>query len=149
MAQVSELRRAVTAADEALKNGFERVNKLEEAIERSTTAPGTFDSELEAIKQRLFDVDFKLAGNRTIAEFGHPRTPNVSRRLRVAGFNDGQSDYGPTATHRRQLEIAQTEFSQILPELKQLLEVDLPELEARMEDARVPWSPGRPLPTLN
>jgi len=149
MAQVTELRRAVSAADEALKNGFDRVTKLEEALERSTVDPGTFDSELEALKQKLFDVDFKLAGNRTIAEFGHPRTPNVSRRLMVAGFNDGQSDYGPTATHRRQLEIAETEFSQILPELKQLLEVDLPELEARMEDAQVPWSPGRPLPTVN
>ena len=149
MAQVSELRRALTAADEALKNGFDRLAKLEEALKRSTTIPGTFDTELEALKQKLYDVDFELAGNRTIAEFGHPRTPNVSRRLMVAGFSDGQSDYGPTATHRRQLEIAETEFSGILSELRQLLEIDLPELEARMDDARVPWSPGRPLPAVN
>jgi len=149
MAQVAELRRAVTAADEALKNGFDRVKKLEEALERSTTAPGTFDTELEALKQKLYDVDFKLAGNRTIADFGHPRTPNITRRMRVASISDGQSDYGPTPTHRRAFEIAEMEFSEILPELRQLLEVDLPEMEARMEDARVPWSPGRPLPTVN
>jgi len=149
MAQVAELRRTVTAADEALKIGFDRVSKLEEALAQSTVDPGTFDTELEALKQRLYDVDFKLVGNRTIADFGHPRTPNIERRLRVASISDGQSDYGPTATHRRAFEIAETEFSQILPELKQLLEDDLPELEARMEDARVPWSPGRPLPTVN
>ena len=149
MAEVSELRRAVTAADEALKNAFGRVEKLEEALASSTIDPGTLDTELEALKQKLYDVDFKLAGNRSIADFGHPRTPNVSRRLRVAAITDGQSDYGPTATHRRAFEIAQIEFAEILPELRQLLEVDLPALEAEAEAERVPWSPGRPLPEVN
>ena len=146
MADVSELRRAVSAADEALKNAFGRVAKLEEALAQSTTDPGTLDSELESLRQKLHDVDFKLAGNRTIADFGHPQTPNVSRRLRVASISDGQSDYGPTATHRRAFEIARAEFAEILPELKQLIEIDLPALEAEAEAEKVPWTPGRPLP---
>ncbi len=146
MAEVSELRRAVSAADEALKNAFARVEKLQEALANSTTDPGTLDAELESLKQKLYEVDFKLAGNRSIADFGHPQTPNVARRLRVASISDGQSDYGPTATHRRSFEIAQAEFAEILPELKQLIEVDLPALEAEAEAEKVPWSPGRPLP---
>jgi photosystem II stability/assembly factor-like uncharacterized protein len=149
MAEVSELRRAVSAADEALKNAFARVEKLQEALANSTTDPGTLDSELESLKQKLYEVDFKLAGNRSIADFGHPQTPNVARRLRVASISDGQSDYGPTATHRRSFEIAQAEFAEILPELKQLIEVDLPALEAEAEAEKVPWSPGRPLPEVN
>jgi hypothetical protein len=59
------------------------------------------------------------------------------------------SDYGPTPHHRRQLEIAEAEFAEILPDLKQLLEVELPALEAKMEDEKAPWSPGRPLPEVN
>ncbi len=148
--QVAELRRAVTAADEALKNGFGRVDRLEEALAQSTADPGTLDTELEALKQRLYDVDFKLAGNRSIAEFGHPQTPNVSRRLR--GRRVQRRPVGlwphrhPPAGRSRS---PRSSSRQILPELKQLIEVDLPELEAKMEDARVPWSPGRPLPTVN
>jgi len=149
MAQVAELRRVVTAADEALKNAFGRVERLSDALGRSSIDPGTLDTELEVLKQRLYDVDVRLVGNRSAASFNLPQTPSVSRRLRVAGFNDGQSDYGPTQHHRRQLEIAETEFAAILPELKVLLEVDLPSLEAEMEAAGVPWSPGRPLPTVN
>jgi len=149
MADVSELRRAVSAANEALKNAFGRVEKLQEALANSTIDPGTLDSELETLKQKLYDVDFKLAGNRSIADFGHPRTPNVSRRLRVASISDGQSDYGPTATHRRAFEIAQIEFAEILPELRQLIEVDLPAFEVEAEAAKVPWSPGRTLPKVN
>jgi len=149
MAEVSELRRAVSAANEALKNAFGRVEKLQEALANSTTDPGTLDSELEALKQKLYDVDFELAGNRSIADFGHPQTPNVARRLLVASISDGQSDYGPTATHRRAFEIAEAEFAEILPELKQLIEVELPALEAEAEAEKVPWSPGRPLPEVN
>ena len=61
-------------------------------------------------------------------------------------MTDGQSDYGPTATHRRAFEIAAAEFAEIEPQLRELLDVDLPALEAKMEAAGVPWTPGRPLP---
>jgi photosystem II stability/assembly factor-like uncharacterized protein len=146
MREVAELQREVTGASEALGEAFKTVEILGRALNRSTFDPGTLDSELESIKQRLYEVDQKLAGNRSLASFGHPQVPNVGRRLRVATVTDGQSDYGPTATHRRAYEIAAAEFAAIKPELRELLEVELPALEAKMEAARVPWSPGRPLP---
>ena len=63
-------------------------------------------------------------------------------------MTDGQSDYGPTATHRRALEIAAAEFGDIETRLRTLIDVDLPALETRMEAAGVPWTPGRPLPEM-
>jgi photosystem II stability/assembly factor-like uncharacterized protein len=149
MARVAELRRTVSAANEAIKNGFVRVEKLEEALAKSTVDPGTLDTELETLKQRLFEVDAMMVGNRSRASFNHPQTPNIARRLRVASTSDGMSDYGPTPHHRRQLEIAETELAAILPQLTRVLEVEIPALEAKMEAARVPWSPGRPLPEVN
>jgi hypothetical protein len=63
-------------------------------------------------------------------------------------MTDGQSDYGPTATHRRAFEIANEEFTALAPQIRQAIEVDLPALELRMEQAGVPWTPGRPLPEV-
>jgi photosystem II stability/assembly factor-like uncharacterized protein len=146
MRDVAELRRGVTAASEALSEAFKTVENLSRALDRSTIAPGTLDTELEGLRQELFDLDENLSGNRSIEAFGHPQTPNIARRLRVATITDGQSDYGPTATHRRSYEIAAVEFEAMLPELHRILEVELPALEAKMEAAGVPWSPGRPLP---
>ncbi|MGD8439806.1 MAG: glycosyl hydrolase [Holophagae bacterium] len=146
MQRVAELNRSVTAADEALKNAFDRLTRLSEAFAGSTVDPGTLDTELESLRQRLYDLDEKLAGNRTVEEFSLPRPPTIAQRLRMAGASDGQSDYGPTATHRRQLEIAEQEYAALLPQLRQLLEVDLPALEAKLEAAGAPWTPGRPLP---
>ena len=106
------------------------------------------DSELEALKQRLYELDQALSGNRSRSSMGEPRVPTVAGRLRVASMTDGRSDYGPTATHRRALEIATAEFGDIDAGLRQLLDVDLPALETRMEAAGVPWTPGRPLPEV-
>jgi hypothetical protein len=44
--------------------------------------------------------------------------------------------------------LAAEEFAVVEPELRQLLEVELPALEEKMEAAGVPWTPGRPLPSV-
>jgi hypothetical protein len=148
MQRIAELQRGVTAADEAMKLAFERIEDMEKALVRSTVDPGTLDTELEAFKQRLYELDQLLSGNRALDAFGHPQVPTVSRRLRVASMGGGMSDYGPTATHRRSLEIAAAEFGEIEVDLRQLIDVDLSALEAQMEAAGVPWTPGRPLPDV-
>jgi hypothetical protein len=138
----------VSAASHVVDHGYDRIEYLEKALARSKTAPGDLDTELEALKQRLYEVDHALSGNRSIQNMGEASSPTISRRLRTASSSDGRSDYGPTAMHRRNFEIASQEFSALEPKLRQLLEVDLPALEAKMEEAGVPWSPGRPLPEV-
>ena len=43
-------------------------------------------------------------------------------------------------------EIAQEEFAELDATLTQLLETDLPALEAELDAAGVPWTPGRGVP---
>jgi photosystem II stability/assembly factor-like uncharacterized protein len=148
MGQIADLQRGVTAADEAMKLAFKRIEDMEKALGRSTVDPGTLDTELEALKQNLYELDQTLSGNRTIEAMGRPQVPTVSRRLRVAAMSGGMSDYGPTTTHRRAFEIARTEFATVESSLRQLIDVDLSALEAKMEASGVPWTPGRPLPTV-
>ncbi|MCU0235299.1 MAG: hypothetical protein MUE90_14860, partial [Thermoanaerobaculales bacterium] len=146
--QVAALERAVSAADHGLGLAFERVAVLETALARSTSEPGTLDRELEALKQELYGLEEALSGSRTKRTLGQSQLPTVAGRLRVAASSDGQSDYGPTATHRRALAIASESFAALEPRLRELLDGELPALEARMEAAGVPWTPGRPLPEL-
>jgi hypothetical protein len=149
MRQAAALNRGVSAASQAVALGFTTIELLEKALARSSVDPGTLDTELEDLKQRLYDLDTVLSGNRSMRSLGEPRSPTIAGRLRIATMTDGQSDYGPTATHRRALEIATEEFATVEPELRQVLEIDLPALEARMEAAGVPWTPGRPLPEVD
>jgi photosystem II stability/assembly factor-like uncharacterized protein len=148
MQEVAALQRSVSAASQALALGFKTVEYLEKALARTTVAPGALDGEVEEFKQKLYALDQVLSGNRSRRSMGEPISPTISTRLRVASRTDGQSDYGPTAMHRRAFEIAAEEFAVVEPELRQLLEVELPALEEKMEAAGVPWTPGRPLPSV-
>jgi hypothetical protein len=51
----------------------------------------------------------------------------------------------PTATQRRNVEIAQADFAILRQELVTLIEQDLARLEAELEAAGAPWTPGRRL----
>lgn len=52
----------------------------------------------------------------------------------------------PTQTHRRQYEIVSTEFAAWVPQLRAIVEQDLPRLARAAEAAGAPWTPGRPIP---
>jgi hypothetical protein len=54
---------------------------------------------------------------------------------------------GPiTATAKRGYEIAADGFEKLLADLRQVIEVDLKKLEADLEAAGAPWTPGRGVP---
>ena len=143
---VAKFEGSVSAAGLAIAEAFEHLALIQGALTRSTTEPTTLDVELGALKTRLHEFDQALRGNRSLAGVGEAVPATVLRRLEVIKMGNRFSTYGPTPTHRRSLEIAQAEFAPLLQGLQQLLEIDLPAFEARIEDAGVPWTPGRPLP---
>ena len=67
-------------------------------------------------------------------------------RLFVASMGTSRSSYGPTPTHRRSLEIAETEFAGIRQQLNGLVEQRIPALEDKLLTAGAPWIPGNPVP---
>ncbi len=147
--RVAEVRRAVEGTDQALQAAFARVARLKGALERSTADPGgELDTALRALEGRLFKAEEALTGNRSRRELGEPIAPPVTRRLWVATAGVAGSTYGPTPTHRRSLELAERQFAEVRQELLEVIDVELPELESRMERAGVPWTPGRELPDI-
>ena len=58
------------------------------------------------------------------------------------------STYGPTPTHRRSLEVGEKELAAVRERLNAVLDVRLPALEKKLEQAGAPWTPGRPVPPL-
>ncbi len=144
--QVAEFERAVSAAGLAISKAFEHIDLMQGALARSTAEPTGLDADLGNLKAHLYRLDEVLRGNRSRTGTGEAVPHTINRRLNVIKTGNRFSTYGPTPTHRRSLEIAQAEFAPLLEELRHLLKIDLPEFEARMEDAGSPWTPGRPLP---
>ncbi len=74
-----------------------------------------------------------------------PTAADLSRRGRVGRVVAGHwnTRQTPTATHRRNLEIARTDFDGFRTDLSAVLETTLPQLEEALEAAGAPWTPGR------
>ncbi len=144
--QITDLMRAVSAAGAAIEETETRLGAIKEVLTRSTVGEATLDGEVRALESRLADLGEALEGNEQQDDIGEPTPPSVSRRLFTVAFASRLSAYGPTPHHLDSFRIAEEEFVAIRQGLNQLIRVDLPALEEKLEAAGVPWTPGRGVP---
>jgi hypothetical protein len=144
--RVSELSRSVSASAQAMKEAHDRLTKLEQALDRSHSAPGALDDELDGLLTKLDELREALYGNPTKSELRQEQSPTVSSRLGFASEGTRGSTYGPTPAHKENLELAEKGFDSIRAQLNQLIEQDIPAFEKKLRDAGAPWAGGQPIP---
>ncbi len=144
--ETGELLRAVTGSQRVAAAAAQRISAIKQALERWPAAPVELANEARAQELRLLDLRETLEGSRTRTSRAEPDLPGITGRVNqiVRGHWNGM--HGPTETHREQYRIARRLFGGLYPDLRQLVETDLPALEARLEEAGVPWTTGRALP---
>ncbi|MBN2430127.1 MAG: glycosyl hydrolase [Acidobacteria bacterium] len=146
--RVAELQRSVSGADAAISQGLKTLDLIKQALLNSTAADTSLHEEARVLEKRLLELREAIHGDAQPQGIGEPVPPSINRRLQVVLMGSAFSTYGPTPTHRRSYEIAHDEFAQVQAAVNQLLEVDLPALEQKLEAAGVPWTPGRPVPEI-
>ena len=117
------------------------------------SSPTSDGSEVQSIVDRLKStshVNLVYEGDPFDARScaGDPGPISISRRMDVVETGTGMATFGPTATHRQSFEIALKAFAKLRAELDELMGVDLPALEAKLDAAGVPWTPGRAVPDV-
>ncbi len=143
--ETSELMRRVAGAGEEISRTEERLRHLRVALlETPRAAPGLF-TRLDALRTRLEDLRTQLSGDRTRRRLDESSSPSIRERVARA-MRHWNTRQMPTATHRRNLEIADAEFGALRRDLSRLIETDLAGLESDLEAAGAPWTPGRRLP---
>ncbi|MEM1186105.1 MAG: glycosyl hydrolase [Planctomycetota bacterium] len=142
----AETERAVDGARRLLGDTRTRVKAIREALDRSMVEGAAFGAEVRAIERRVADMQERLSGNSRRAMANDQGPVSISRRLSVVSFGTSYSLQGPTATHLESYTIAQREFGALRAELNRLVTTELPALELLLDEAGVPWTPGRPVP---
>jgi photosystem II stability/assembly factor-like uncharacterized protein len=143
--KTSRLNRAVSAAIEVAGEMEERLRHLRQAATDTAGGSEVWVDRIDELAENLADLRVELTGDRTISRRSEPTRASIASRAgrSTAGWT---SSAAPTATHRRQYEIAAEAFSPVLEALRELVETDLAVLEAEMEAEGAPWTPGR-IPT--
>ena len=143
--QTAELQRAALGARRATDELRSRLDALTQAIMDTPRADVALRQQAVALKNRLADIDVALQGDPTIGRRSEPVPPAIVDRVQQVVQGSWASTGEPTATHRRNYEIASAELLEQLPKLRQV-ETELVALEKKAEELGAPWTPGR-IPT--
>jgi hypothetical protein len=144
--ETGRLLRAVSGTQRASAAAMQRVQAMKTAVGRWPEATEQLREDVRAMELRLMDLQEILNGSRTRASRSAPEMPGIVSRVNQVVGGHWRGMHGPTNTHREQYRIAYGLFSDLYPDMRQLIETDLPALEARLEAVGAPWTTGRSLP---
>ena len=134
-----------SGAAAAMKTLLTELAAIKQTLLRSGTE-GELRTRARAMELEVLDLQLKLSGDDNRDMAGDPGPVSVSRRINVAQLGTSYSTYGPAPMHLRSLEIAEQEFTAIKSALERVFNTDIPALRKAMDEAGVPWTPGRGVP---
>lgn len=147
--KVSELQRVAVGALRKLAEVSSQVTQLKSAIRRAPNIDSAFYDRARELELALKNTQEKLSGDTTKAKWQQPApVPIVSRIQHALRGTLGQT-YGPTKTHREQYEIGKEQFLEVSDTLKRLIESDFQKLIDDLDQAGLPWTSGRKMPTVD
>ncbi len=124
------------------------MERMQVVIANAPAALGQFDDRLKQLRSEMMQLDNRLNGHRSKQEAGEKFPPIIQDRLFAVSRGVDRSTYGPTATHRRMLEIANQEIGTLREDLVAAQE-KVSALVNDLIDAGAPWIEGEALPDAN
>jgi photosystem II stability/assembly factor-like uncharacterized protein len=141
--KTASLQRAVLGAVAASRDTQEKLDALKRAIQETPGAAPTLAADVRALDTRLKDLQVALAGDTVMERRYDAVSPSIQERVNSIVRTHWNTTSAPTGTSLQAYEIAADEFAGVLERLRQLVDVDLRKLEAALEAAGGPWTPGR------
>jgi hypothetical protein len=141
--KVSRLYRAVSGATHAAEDVQVHLKEMREAIRDVPAAEKRLDAEANSIEDRDRAILRSLRGDDVLKKRSENVPSSINERLQAIMEGERFSQARPTQTHIDDYNVAAAEFVSVLNELRSSVDVDMRKLEADMETAGAPWTPGR------
>lgn len=141
--RVAQLQRAVLGAVRLMDEARIRVEHLQKAALETPAAPPALLDRATALAARLQALQAELSGDRVLAKYQVPTVPAIEERLGRVVQGTWTVTTAPTASQRKDYDLAADAFAAWLPRAKAFLEQDVKGVEDALEAAGAPWTPGR------
>jgi hypothetical protein len=142
--KIADLNRSVLGLSQVVGEALSRMALFKRAIDETPTADTTLQRAVRIMTNRLRDAQEQLSGDPTMASRNEASPPSLLNRLGGAiGNNWGSTLEAPNAQQLAELDYVRAKYTDILNQIRQLIQVDLKAMEQRAEQAGVPWTAGR------
>jgi hypothetical protein len=140
--EVAELRRAVHGAVKTADEAKGRLAHVRQAIIETPAADEDLLADAQRIQSQLDDIMVALRGDDSQHRFIEPTSPNIRERVDRIARSQWNTTSAPTQTQRKAYDWAAEAFATQLERLHDAV-AGLESLEAQLEEAGGPWTPGR------
>lgn len=141
--ETSDLMRRVAGAGKEIERTKERLRYIEAALVETPNAEFALFGRVPELRTTLAQLETRLLSDPVRQNLSESSARSIQDRVwRIVWFH-WHTRQPPTATQRHHLELAQGEFGEARQELTNLIENDLAQIEAQLEAAGAPWTPGR------
>jgi photosystem II stability/assembly factor-like uncharacterized protein len=144
--ETAELMRQINGAATELSRTRDRVRHMRAALAQTPRADPALHVRMDSITMRVADLAMRLNGDPARQRLDEATSPGIRNRVGEVIGGHWDTRQAPTATHRQSIAIARTGFEVLARELAALIAEDLARLEADLEAAGAPWTPGRRVP---
>ncbi len=141
--RVSELQRRIGVVGSELARQSERLAYMRAALLRTPSAGAGFFGRIDRVEQAFDGIRLRLRGDGLRRSLNEPGAPSVAGRAGTVASGHWQTRQNPTATQRRNVEIAEGGLAEVERDLAALVDGALAELERALAAAGAPWTPGR------
>lgn len=141
--EAQELQRAVAGANNTFGDINNRLRFIRKATEMVSVSHPDLAKDLKAIDDKVYKIRLAMFGDQNAARLDQPTKASVADRVGGLSGDMARSTSAPTKMQRDALQIANEEFKPLLNEIRTLLEVDIKNLEKKLEAAGAPYTPGR------
>ena len=140
--QAEELIRAGNGTVAAIDDIVAELDAVKETLERSTADSSLYET-ANSIQQRLKTERDRLSNNPQRNIYNDLGEMSLQARLWHARFSPTHGAYGPTPAQHESLRIARELYDEVAAGLTVLVNTEYAALKRAMDEARVPWTPGR------
>ena len=143
--ETGELARQIAGAGEELGAVQNRLRHMRAALLEAPRADASLFSRLDDLGRTAVGLQLRLFGDRVRGGLDEPGVPSIRGRVGTVQYGHWSTRQTPTATQRRDLDIARGDFAGLRGELAAFIAGELMDVERALEAAGAPWTPGRPL----
>ena len=122
-----------------LKENKQKIDAMQRALQRSTTPTDQLAKKLYETRAKILAVDSELNGNKAKADIGEKNDPSPTSAESIGKRALATSTYGPTEMHKAALNDGKARLKSIKSRLSDIVNNEIPALEAELKSAGAPW----------
>jgi photosystem II stability/assembly factor-like uncharacterized protein len=139
---LGEFRRVVTGTDNYLRDMNAKLKVIKAAVQNNVSSMSNELSTISKLEAMSKDVSLKLFGNNSLSSREFETTSGIRDMVNNIVYNLWGTTQSPSATYKNSLAYAKKEFKTVYEQVKQM-DVQIKTIEAKLDAAKVPYTPGR------